>query len=272
MFSFLCDTAYLSSAIPLISPLVAHCSGAALIPETQTVLIADTHLGYGWAQRRRGELGPLADETTRQKLLAFLEQVAPKRIVFLGDLVHAPRPCAEEREWIERLLCDLSSRAELISVRGNHDRAFAREFPHLPVRTMDRWCEGGCIAVHGDRLPDTLPDGHMLVMGHLHPALPIRDAAGAAQKLPVFLANSTCVLLPAFSPFAGGYDLLCGLPDQLLPLFGNEPIRAVACTGKRVADLGHLDQLIERTLQQERGTPGQFRRRLARGHSTKSGR
>ncbi len=88
----------------------------------------------------------------------------------------------------------------------------------------------------------------MLVMGHLHPALPVRDAAGAGQKLPVFLATSTCVLLPAFSPFAGGYDLLCGLPEELLPLFGNEPIHAVASTGKRAAALGELGRLMERTL------------------------
>ena len=45
----------------LLPGLAAHPSGALWIPESRTLLVADLHLGYGWAQRRRGELGPLAD-------------------------------------------------------------------------------------------------------------------------------------------------------------------------------------------------------------------
>src|SRR3954453_9478569 len=113
-----------STLMPILRGLEAHASGALWLPDTQTALIADIHLGYSWAQRRRGELGPLADARTREKLFATRDQLQPRRFVFLGDIVHAPRPCAPERTWIEEILNDLASDAQLVAVRGNHDRRF----------------------------------------------------------------------------------------------------------------------------------------------------
>src|SRR5690349_5294754 len=98
------------------------------IASSRTLVVADIHLGYSWAQRRRGELGPLADERAKQKLNAACDELGPAEIVFLGDVVHAPRSCQPEREWIEKTLISLSERMRLTAVRGNHDRAFAREF------------------------------------------------------------------------------------------------------------------------------------------------
>ena len=242
---------------------MGHPSGAAFLPGTKTLLVADLHLGYGWAQRRRGELGPLADERSREKLLNVCGELTPARIVFLGDLVHAPRPCAEERRWIETLLEELSRRAELIAVRGNHDRAFAREFAHLPVRTLEVWPEGNLFAIHGDHLPLTPLKKQTLVAGHVHPCLPVIDAAGASHKLPVFLGNSRCILLPAFSPFARGYNVACGLPEKLLLHFGEHEIQAYAATPTRVLRLGPLGQTVRRIFEANVSAPAQFRRRLS---------
>src|SRR5947208_13270131 len=108
--------------VPVLPGLQAHASGALWLPDSQTVVIADLHLGYSWAQRRRGELGPLADERTREKLMAVRDQIQPRRFVFVGDIVHAPRPCAQERAWIEDVLAEIASSAEIVAVRGNHDR------------------------------------------------------------------------------------------------------------------------------------------------------
>src|SRR5947209_2480993 len=171
--------------------------------DSRTAIIADVHLGYSWAQRRRGELGPLVDAGTREKLLRVTDELQPARIVFLGDLVHAPRPCEPERAYIESILNELASRAELVAVRGNHDRAFAREFGNLAVRTVECWKEHNVCCIHGDKLPEQSAADLKLVIGHLHPALPVVDSAGAGRKIPVFLASSCCIVLPAFSPFAG---------------------------------------------------------------------
>ncbi len=248
------------SAVCLLPGLYAHPAGALWLPESRTAIIADVHLGYSWAQRRRGELGPLADFRTREKLLALVDNLQPGRIVFLGDLVHAPRPCAAERECIENTLIELSQRAALIAVRGNHDRAFAREFGHLPVEQREHWSNESVTAVHGDRLQlAPIVESHALVVGHLHPCLAIRDASGAAQKLPVFLASRSCLVLPAFSPFARGYEITSGLPEDLLACFQAEPVEVFATTRTRVVRLGPLHSAVERMWEADVSAPERFR-------------
>jgi putative SbcD/Mre11-related phosphoesterase len=240
--------------------LCAHPSGALWIPETQTLMVADVHLGYSWAQRRRGQLGPLADSRTREKLFRLCNGLQPRQIVFLGDLVHAPKPCAPERQWIEETLILLSERAELIAVRGNHDRAFAREFGHLPVRCVESWSTDLLTAAHGDRFTFPLPEHHTLILGHLHPCLGVRDASGAAQKLPLFLVTPACIILPAFSPFARGYDLVCGIPSELCRCFRDQEIQAFASTGKRIVALGSLKRAVERMFEADVSAPERFRK------------
>ncbi len=252
----------LASAVSLLSDIYAHPSGALWLAKSRTAIVADLHLGYSWAQRRRGELGPLADFQTREKLFALLDELEPAQIVFLGDLVHAPRPCAPEREWIEKLLLEVAERASLIAVRGNHDRAFGREFGHLPLELRESWSNERVTAVHGDRLDRVaIPEQHTLILGHLHPCLGVRDAAGAGQKLSVFLVNQACLLLPAFSPFARGYDITGGMPQDLLKCFGEQSVEVYAATKTRVARLGPLRRAVEKIWEADVSAPSQFRRR-----------
>jgi metallophosphoesterase superfamily enzyme len=228
----------LSNTTPVLAGLEAHPSGALWIPETRTALIADAHLGYSWAQRRRGELGPLADVTAKEKLLRLVADLQPRHLVFLGDLVHAPRPCAPEREWIEQLLTQLSEGMEITTIRGN------------------------LFALHGDRLAQApTPEAATLILGHFHPSLAARDAAGASHRLPLFLANSRCIALPAFSPFARGFEVSSGLPEELQKVFGTTEIQAFAASATRVTPLGSLRQAIERMLAGTPNRPGHFRRR-----------
>ena len=234
----------------------AHPAGALWLPESETVIIADVHLGYSWAQRRRG-----ADFRTREKLFALCDELHPAQIVFLGDLVHARRPCSEERAWLEETLNRLAQCAHIIAVRGNHDRAFAKEFGHLPLTHSEAWCNAAITAVHGDRLASAaIPEHAALVLGHLHPCLGVRDAAGATQKLPVFLVSPHCIVLPAFSPFARGYDIACGFPADIENCFRHAPIQAYVATPTRVAHLGSLSSAIERLYESDSGAPSRFRR------------
>ncbi len=252
----------MSSTLSLLPGLLAHPSGALWIPETRTALVADVHLGYSFAQRRRGELGPLADTAAKDKLLALSADLQPRQFVFLGDLVHAPRPCAPERRWIEDVLIQLSSDANLIAVRGNHDRAFAREFGHLPVTTLETWAAPGIFALHGDLLASApIPEDSTVVMGHLHPSFAIRNASGASRRVSLFLATRHCIVLPAFSPFARGFDVGAGLPSELSACFRTSEIHAYVATPTRVAALGPLSQAIQRMLAATPSTPGHFRRR-----------
>jgi metallophosphoesterase superfamily enzyme len=198
-------------------------------------------------------------------LLGVRDQLQPSRYVFLGDVVHAPRPCEPERAGIEETLRELSSSAELIAVRGNHDRRFAAEFAHLAFQDLVIWSERFVTAAHGDRMDFKWPPDHTLVLGHLHPALAIRDASGANHKMPVFLANRHCLVLPAFSPFARGYDVISGLPPELLGCFGGEEIEVYAATGKKVARLGPLRSALNTMAESDVHSAAQFRKRYRGG-------
>lgn len=217
--------------------LHAHPSGALWSPDHRLLFIADLHLGYGFAQRRRGQLGPLLDDQTARKMDAVLNALQPAKVVLLGDTVHAPSPIDVEREWVMTQFARWSQQTEFVFVRGNHDRALTFDF-NFP--TQPQWRSCGVVAVHGDQAwPE--PEAHeVLLLGHLHPAVGVEDAAGVRQRIRVFLSSPQLVILPAFSPFAAGVDVWRQKPACL----ANLEFDAVAATGTRAVHLGPLSRLV----------------------------
>ena len=211
----------------------AHPSGGLWLAEEGTLLVADPHLGYAWAQRRRGELGLLGDVVGQAKLLQVVEELGPEQLVLLGDIVHAPKPGPEERALIEETMAAPKVRTRVQLVRGNHDRGLWKDFGW---KAPTEFRIGQVVAVHRDCIP-MCPDGH-LVMGHFHPAWSIEDAAGARRRLPVFVVTPKLTVLPAFSPYAGGYNLrIRPWPAELAELLANTRPRLFATTGARVVEL-----------------------------------
>ena len=210
-------------------------AGALWAVEGRTLLVADLHLGYGWAQRRRGELGPVVEGETRERLLRLVEAGRPERLVLVGDIVHAPRPAAEERAMIAQTLTALRDRTELVCVLGNHDRAFSTEFPEFPA--VAEWRTSGVRVVHGDVLPTGPLEGVVTVVGHFHPAVRVKTASGASQKMAAFLEGRGLLVLPAFSNFSAGCDMRREMPEELRRWFGASAVRAVVTDGKRLLEL-----------------------------------
>jgi putative SbcD/Mre11-related phosphoesterase len=234
--------------IEIEAGLWAHCSGALYITASSSLVIADAHLGYGWAQRRRGQLGPTADGGIEERLLRVIDEFAPSEVLFLGDTVHAPKPGLQERQFIESLLVKLLERSALRVVEGNHDRAFHRDFGHLPIPVEKQWRHGDMLALHGDRLHLELPEAGYYLIGHYHPAVGLRDSAGAVRRAPAFCVGPKATLLPAFSPFAAGLDLTRSrLPKEAKELLGE--FRVMPATGTRIAE---LPLAMLRTLQLKR--------------------
>lgn len=205
-----------------VRPGMYACPGPALwVAAERSLLIADLHLGYAWAQRRRGQLGPLAKGDVRERVLGLIDRFQPKRLIVVGDLVHAPRPSGEERMEIESTVGEIGGRCEVILVRGNHDRGFARDFGNLRVEVVDSWEGDGYVAAHGDSGEFRWPEGSTAVLGHWHPAASVKDAAGARIRYPAFLVWPGAIVLPAFSPFSKGLDIGRGIPGGLSELVGD---------------------------------------------------
>lgn len=232
----------MSERLELLPGYWAMAEGTLWVPGERTLVAADLHLGYAWAQRRRGQLGPLVEGGIGTALRAALAKVPAERLLLLGDIVHAPSPSAEERALILSTLRELGQQVAVHAVLGNHDRRLLADLPEhglvMPSGQRDnRVYEGAQFrALHGDELPAERPDTPLL-LGHFHPAVRLKASSGAGIRARAFLVAGPVVVLPAFSPFAAGCVMQQDMPDSLREFLRPHPIQAVACLGGRLAPL-----------------------------------
>ena len=156
--------------------------------------VADLHFGYELSQRAAGRLVPLWGMTSVEaRLRELLADYQPRRLIIVGDLVHDRAAAGEARKLIERLgdLC------ETIVLAGNHDRHLGASMPLL-----DSWQSGRFYFHHGHCQNEA--GKAIQIIGHHHPAASVSDGAGLRLKLPAFVQQDGCWILPAFSPWAAG--------------------------------------------------------------------
>ncbi len=189
----------------------------ALFHQTQRWLaVADLHFGYELSQRVAGRLMPMwGMSSVEERLLALVRDYEPQQLIIVGDLVHDKAATAEAGALVERLreFCGV------IVLAGNHDRQLAGKIEMQPS-----WQTDGFYFHHGHCEADT--PGETQIIGHHHPAATIRDGAGLRLKLPAFVQQGNCWILPAFSPWAAGGEWQA-----------NAESRIWACTPARILPL-----------------------------------
>ena len=189
----------------------------ALIHQTEHWLaVADLHFGYELSQRAAGRLVPMwGMASISERLTGLVEEYAPRRLIILGDLVHDKTAAREAAQ----LLRDLAVRCEVVVVAGNHDRHLGGHVEMVESLQTSRFHfhHGHCAVDANDRIQ---------IIGHHHPAAVITDGAGLRLKCPAFVQQSSCWIMPAFSPWASGTRWM---PD--------ESSRLWLCTEERVLRL-----------------------------------
>lgn len=162
--------------------------------EQRWLAVADLHFGYEISQRAAGRLMPMwGMSSIEERLTALIDDYSPAHLVIVGDLVHDKAARAEAATLIQRL----GERCEVIVLAGNHDRQLAGK-----IEMRQSWQTDGFYFHHGHCAADAL--GLTQIIGHHHPAGTIRDGAGLRLKLPAFVQQRDCWILPAFSPWAAG--------------------------------------------------------------------
>ncbi len=182
--------------------------------------VADLHFGYELSQRAAGRLVPLWGMTSvEERLRELLSDYAPQRLIIVGDLVHDRAAAREARELIERLqtLC------ETIVLAGNHDRRLTNA---IPLREF--WHSAPFYFHHGHCAAE-MP-GAIQIIGHHHPAGSVTDGAGLRLKLPAFVQQGNCWIMPAFSPWAAGARWYAG-----------DESRMWLCTPKRILEMPQIE-------------------------------
>jgi DNA ligase-associated metallophosphoesterase len=185
----------LTSSQVLVARDVLLDARLALFHEREKWLaVADVHFGYELSQRAAGNLFPFwGMESSSARLFSLLEDYRPERLIILGDLVH-DRAAAREAQ---RLVQSARDFCEVIVIAGNHDRQVA-----ATIEFVDSWetkrfhfHHGHCAIKKSKRIQ---------IIGHHHPAGTLRDGAGLHLKLPAFIQQSNCWIMPAFSPWSSG--------------------------------------------------------------------
>jgi uncharacterized protein len=148
----------------------------------RTLVIADPHLGWELSLQEKGIHVPSQTPKLLQKLVALLDEQKPDALLVVGDVKYTV-VASEPGEWhdIPDFFSEIKKHvAEIGVVRGNHD---ANLEPMLPENVTMHPATGVVLGdvglFHGHKWPSPALLGcKTLVMGHLHPVVVLRDAAG----------------------------------------------------------------------------------------------
>jgi DNA ligase-associated metallophosphoesterase len=174
---------------------------------SRTLWVADVHLGKAATYRALGQPAPTG--TTREnlsRLTVLIEAKNAARLVFLGDLFHAPRSYAAISDlflaWRNRHR-DLA----IVLVRGNHDLRAGDPSAEMRIETMSEPYANGMI--EGRHVPleesEALREtGATVLAGHIHPTIRLRGPGRDSMRFPCFVLQGRQVILPAFGEFTGG--------------------------------------------------------------------
>lgn len=198
--------------------------GAVWWPRRATLLVADVHLGKDQVFRRHGMAVPAAVlDGELERLDQLLIQRPARRLIVLGDLVHAPPEAGEDWPAVIERWRRQHDHIDVGVVLGNHDRALRDCLDRWRMDDLGEQHElDGLKLVHETDLDQPQPG----LSGHLHPVARLR-AGPDRVRLPVFAHRDDHLILPAFGRFTGGFEL-----------GAHRHWRCLAAAGHRVVPLG----------------------------------
>ena len=197
---------------------------AAFWSKTETLLVADPHFGKAAAFRAAGV--PVPHGTTSETLARIgiaLDRTRARRLIFLGDFLHAREGRAPEtlrviNEWRAQ-----RASTEMILVRGNHDARAGDPPLELDVKCVDApLVEHPFVFAH----KPTRSDLGYVLCGHVHPGVRLTGAARQSTRLPCFWFSPTTGVLPAFGEFTGLEIVDVAPDDRVWVVAGDDVISA----------------------------------------------
>lgn len=200
--------------------LLLHAHRAVIWPARATVLIADLHLGKSEFFRRSGLAAPEGSSAQDlQRLGELIEEHSARRVVLLGDFVHAAFQQRGDHEDTFASWRDRYGSVQIVVIAGNHDR---RAAGRVLTSAVD-WAgaeviEGPFVLRHH---PARTMEGYTLC-GHIHPVVQLYGMRRERTRMPVFWRQEQCLVLPSFGEFTGGAEVEPGVNDRLYAVAGGE--------------------------------------------------
>lgn len=202
------------------------------------LIIADLHIGIEHGLSKTGVKIPSQIQKMEDRILGLLSSTNSKSLIILGDLKHnIPRSSLQEYREIPELVDELSGRANVTLVKGNHDGNIERIVPGVEV--VKHLEIGDALLTHGHSWPEEVNFGHV-IMGHNHPCIEFEDEFGRRSREAAWIRtrfnekirdfydlkmSPEVVIMPAFNDLISGNPFNRGGQKDLLgPFFKKETI------------------------------------------------
>ena len=191
-------------------------------PRREMLLVADSHFGKAAAFRAAGipvPRGGTAEALGR--LDAALARTAARRIVLLGDFLHAKEGRAPDTLRTLALWRATHADRDVWLVRGNHDRHAGDPPPELGISCADQpLFDPPFVLAHHPRPSDV---GYVLA-GHLHPGVRLAGPGRQHARLACFWFGARVGVLPAFGDFTGLADVTPATTDRVFVVSENHVV------------------------------------------------
>jgi hypothetical protein len=199
------------------------------LPDVNAAIVADLHIGIEYDLSLSGANIPSQTTLLASRCRDLCEELDVETLVVAGDLKHMiagggsseqARAMRQER-WELRSFVQSLSCCAITLVKGNHDGGL-RSSETLTVHDSRGICIGGIGVAHGHAWPSgEVMQREVLVMGHVHPVVRLRDDLGFSTSKPCWLRapllrdaalerypdgnpELEVIVVPAFNPLCGG--------------------------------------------------------------------
>ncbi len=185
---------------------------AAYIEDYNLMVMSDLHLGIEGYLEDEGIFLPRAiSRSTADIVFKAIEDYIPETIVFNGDLKHS-FGLLKTAEW--RSLTDFFKRLKedyglnVYVVRGNHDNYLGVLLDKFGYKMVEKFDVDYLTIIHGHKDYDLDLLNEVIIIGHEHPSIVIRDEAGGKYRFKCFLwgdfEDKKVLVLPPVSEISTG--------------------------------------------------------------------
>ena len=189
-------------------------------PRERIVFVADVHLGKAATFRAGGV--PLPRGSTAAdlaRLTSILKQTGARRLVVLGDFLHAAAGRVAALDHAFRTWRCAHAAIDLLLVRGNHDDRAGDPPATWGITVVpEPHPLAPFLACH---LPVAPHSGYALC-GHVHPGVTLHGPGNQSERLPCFVLGRRRAILPAFGGFTGLAPAAPRAGDRLVAIAGSK--------------------------------------------------
>lgn len=190
--------------------------------EQKTLFVADPHFGKATVFRKAGI--PITEKTTQDdlnKLSEIIRLSGSKRIIFLGDFLHARQSRTQVLRNLLYLWREDFPDLELHLIRGNHDKSSGDPWPELKIACHNEpWSLPKWDCRHHPLENFKVP----YFAGHIHPGYSLKGKGGLRERTACFQISKNRIVLPAFGSFTGLKNIPLRKDEQIFLTNGEKVI------------------------------------------------